>query len=69
MKWEQHSRIQPTDGAFREVTKFIWFPKTLCGKGRWLTFSKVEQRYTVDHYTDGWDSWTTAGWIDYQFID
>jgi len=46
----------------RQVTKFLWFPKKICGETRWLEKATWEEDYFLAENFDGW--WTSRKWID-----
>lgn len=52
MRWRKKLKPFPKNGDTREVTKFLWFPKTIDNETRWLERTTWIQEYVV---TTGWD--------------
>lgn len=67
MRWTKKSK--PESGAQRVISKFLWFPTTLCTstyagyiETRWLEKALIVQEYYVDPYSST-ERWYNERWL------
>ena len=49
MEWEYKDKMKPKypHNTERTISVFLFFPKTIHGRTRWLEFAKINQRYNA----------------------
>jgi hypothetical protein len=58
----------PFPGDVRTVTKFLFLPKRLQGKIRWLKIVDIQQIYKLNPKSLGEGSVSLLGWVDYKYV-
>lgn len=50
---------------FKDVTKFLWFPKTIEGKTKWLTFASWQEQFVevIDQEALDYDASNFMIWV------
>lgn len=71
MRWTNHSAKITEIGDTRFKHKFLWWPKTINGQGRWLEFAAYKQTYTEYkvYIPDSRIPYDSARWIDIEWTD
>ena len=63
MRWNYSTYKMPRDGDVKVIKKFLYFPKRINGKARWLEMGNWEESYSAGGYVlDSY--WVPTHWID-----